>query len=402
MIKKSYKMQKVRYDIRGVLAQKAREIESHGNKVIKLNIGNPGAFNFEGPSQIIEKIQEGLPQSVGYSDSNGLEFAKKAILEHHKRRGDQQVSLEGIFIGNGVSELIAMSLQALLNPGDEILIPSPDYPLWTASVVLNQGQPVHYLCDENNQWNPDLSDIEKKITEKTKGIVLINPNNPTGAVYDRSILLGFLEIARKHNLVVFSDEIYEKILFDGREHIPSASLSEDIPIITFGGLSKNHRLAGFRMGWISLSGPWEEKGADYLEGLQTLSSLRLCPNVPMQYGIPEALKDETLTPLLQKNGRLFEQRNLAHRILESIPGVSCVKPEGSLYLFPKIDTHKYKIENDREFLLDFLIKEHVLLVPGTGFNWKEMDHFRVVFLAQESILEDALTRLERYLRSRAS
>jgi alanine-synthesizing transaminase len=400
-IMKSAKLDKVCYDIRGPLLKAANAMEEQGHKIIKLNIGNPAPFGFEAPQEILSDIAFNLPNAVGYSDSKGIFSARKAVLQYYQQKGmTEVVNVNDVYIGNGVSELIVMSMQALLNTGDEMLIPMPDYPLWTASVNLAGGQAVHYKCDEENHWYPDIADMEAKITAHTRGIVIINPNNPTGSVYPRHILVQIVELARKHDLILFADEIYDKIIYDGIEQVSVATLAPDLLCITFNGLSKSHRVAGFRSGWMLISGN-KSKAGDYIEGLDMLASMRLCANVQAQYAIQTALGGyQSINDLIRPGGRFYEQRNIAWQMLNEIPGVSCVKPEGALYCFPRLDPKVYPIEDDTQFMLDLLKAEKVLLVQGTGFNWPTPDHFRVVFLPAESELKEAMTRIGRFLASR--
>jgi alanine-synthesizing transaminase len=400
-IGKSAKLDKVCYDIRGPLLKAANAMEEQGHKIIKLNIGNPAPFGFESPQEILSDISLNLPNAVGYSDSKGIFSARKAVLQYYQQKGMQDaVNVNDVYIGNGVSELIVMSMQALLNTGDEMLIPMPDYPLWTASVNLAGGQAVHYKCDEENHWYPDIADMEAKITAHTRGIVIINPNNPTGSVYPRHILQQMVDLARKHDLILFADEIYDKIIYDGIEQVSVATLAPDLLCITFNGLSKSHRVAGFRSGWMLISG--NKKNAEsYIEGLDMLSSMRLCANVPAQYAIQTALGGyQSINDLTRSGGRFYEQRNIAWQMLNEIPGVSCVKPEGALYCFPRLDPKVYPIEDDTNFMLELLKAEKVLLVQGTGFNWPTPDHFRVVFLPAESELKEAMTRIGRFLATK--
>ncbi len=398
-IKKSEKLLNVCYDIRGPVLKAANAMEEQGHRIIKLNIGNPAPFGFEAPQEILADVIANLPNAIGYCESKGLFAARKAIVQYYQQRGLFGVDVGDVYIGNGVSELIVMAMQALLNPGDEMLIPAPDYPLWTAAVSLSSGTPVHYLCDEENHWYPDLEDMEKKITPNTRGIVVINPNNPTGAVYPRHILEGIVALARKHNLVLFADEIYDKILYDDAVHVCLATLASDLLTVTFNGLSKSYRVAGFRSGWLMVSGS-KDQAKDYIEGLDMLASMRLCANVQAQYAIQTALGGyQSINDLIKPGGRLYEQRDLAVEMLNAIPGVSCVKPEGALYLFPRLDPKVYPIANDQEFILELLKAEKVLLVQGTGFNWPTPDHFRVVFLPNKEDLKEAITRLARFLEA---
>ncbi len=379
-IKKSSKLDDVCYEIRGPIVEEAARLEEEGYQILKLNTGNPGAFGFNAPDEILHDMIINLNKAQGYSMSKGIFSARKAVMQYYQQWGLTEIKVNDIYIGNGVSELIQMAMQGLLNQGDEVLIPSPDYPLWTAAVNLSGGKAVHYICDEQSEWNPDIEDIKSKITPKTKGIVVINPNNPTGAVYDRHILEQIAALAQEHELIIYSDEIYDKILYDGLKHIPMATLADDILCVTFGGLSKNYRAAGFRSGWMVLSG--KLKGAEsYIEGLSMLSNMRLCANVPAQYGIQTALGGyQSINDLVKEGGRLYEQRNYIWEAINDIPGLSCTKPKGALYVFPKIDIKKFNIKDDAKFVLDFLLAKHVQVVQGTGFNWAQPDHFRLVFL----------------------
>ncbi|AMG29764.1 pyridoxal phosphate-dependent aminotransferase [Grimontia hollisae] len=393
----STKLDNVCYDIRGPIMKEAKRLEEEGHKILKLNIGNPAPFGFDAPDEILVDVIRNLPTSQGYCDSKGIYSARKAVVQHYQKRGMLELDVEDVYLGNGVSELIVMAMQALLNSGDELLVPSPDYPLWTAAVSLSGGKPVHYLCDEASDWYPDLDDIKAKITPNTKGIVLINPNNPTGAVYSRDFLMQIAEIARQHNLIIFADEIYDKILYDGAQHHSIAPLAPDVFCVTFSGLSKSYRVCGFRSGWMILSGP-RHLAKGYISGLDMLASMRLCANVPMQHAIQTALGGyQSINELILPGGRLLEQRDKAHELLNQIPGISCVKPKGALYLFPKIDTKKYSIHNDEKMMLDFLLQEKVLMVHGTGFNWHKPDHFRIVSLPRVDDLEVAIGRFERFL-----
>lgn len=395
---KSYKLNNVCYDIRGPVLEEAQKLEEEGFNIIKLNVGNPSPFGLEAPDEIIHDVIFNLKKAQGYCDSKGIFPARKAIMQYYQAKGILDVQIEDIYIGNGVSELIVMTMQGLLNNGDEILLPAPDYPLWTAAVNLAGGTPVHYICDEAQDWLPDIDDIRGKVTEKTKGIVIINPNNPTGAVYPLEILEEIVKIARENELIIFADEIYEKIIYDENlEHISAATLADDILIVTLNGLSKSHRIAGFRAGWMMLSGN-KAGAADYIEGLNMLAAMRLCSNVPSQYAIQTSLGGyQSIDDLVLVGGRLREQRDCACEMINSIPGLSCVKPGAALYLFPKIDTRKFNIKNDEKFILDFLLQQKVLLVQGTAFNWPEPDHFRIVFLPRKEELEDALKRLDHFL-----
>lgn len=396
-IKKSEKLENVCYDIRGPVLRAATAMEEQGHKIIKLNIGNPAPFGFEAPQEIINDVARNLPNAIGYSDSKGIFQARKAVFQYYQQKGLFSVDVNDIYIGNGVSELIVMSMQGLLDNGDEMLVPMPDYPLWTAAVNLSGGKAVHYKCDEENGWYPDIADMEAKITHHTRGIVVINPNNPTGAVYPRHVLEQIVALARKHDLILFADEIYDKIVYDDIQHIPLCTLAPDLLCITFNGLSKSYRIAGFRSGWMMVSGD-KSKAGDYIEGLDMLASMRLCANVQAQYAIQTALGGyQTINDLIRPGGRLYEQRNLAWQMLNEIPGVSCVKPEGALYCFPRLDPAIYPVEDDEQLMLDLLRAEKVLLVQGTGFNWPTPDHFRVVFLPTENELREAITRLGRFL-----
>jgi len=378
---KSKKLENVCYEIRGPLLREAKRLEEEGYTIIKLNSGNPPAFGINAPDEIIHDALLNIRSAQAYGDAKGLFAARKAIMQRCQLVGIEDVQIEDIYVGNGVSEMIMMAMQGLLNNGDEMLVPSPDYPLWTAAINLSGGTPVHYMNDEASDWNPDLKDMESKITSRTRGIVVINPNNPTGAVYHKDILLKIVELAEKHNLIIYADEIYDQILYDGAKHIPLASLSNDVLFVTFNGLSKSHRIPGLRAGWMIVSGK-KHVAQDYTsEGLDTLANMRMCGNMVAQFTIQTALGGhQSLTQLISPGGRLYEQRKAAYESFKAIPGISCVKPMGALYLFPKIDVKKYKIHDDQKFLLDFLLEKKVLLVQGTGFNWKAPDHFRVVFL----------------------
>jgi alanine-synthesizing transaminase len=372
-------------------------MEEEGHKIIKLNIGNVGVFGFDPPEEIQLDMIRNLSNASAYSDSKGIFAARKAIMQYCQEKGIQGVALDDVYTGNGVSELIVLSMNALLNDGDEVLVPAPDYPLWTAAVSLSSGTPVHYLCDESKDWAPDLNDLRKKITPRTKAIVVINPNNPTGAIYSKEVLLEMVKIAREHGLILFADEIYDKMLYDAEKHISLASLSTDVVTITFNGLSKNYRSCGYRAGWMVVSGD-KEMVRDYIEGLNMLASMRLCANVPGQYAIQTALGGyQSINDLVGKGGRLAKQRDLAWKLITDIPGVTCVKPKSALYLFPKLDPEIYPIEDDQQFVADLLKEEKVLLVQGSGFNWGKPDHFRVVFLPHEDVLTEAIGRLARFL-----
>ncbi|HTJ96189.1 MAG TPA: pyridoxal phosphate-dependent aminotransferase [Rhodocyclaceae bacterium] len=394
---KSTKLANVCYDIRGPVMVRAKQMEEDGQRIIKLNIGNPAPFGFTAPDEIVQDIIHNLFDASGYSDSKGMFAARKAIMHYTQEKKIVGVQVDDIYIGNGVSELIVMAMNALLNAGDEVLVPAPDYPLWTAAISLSGGTARHYLCDENNGWLPDLDDIRAKITPKTRAIVVINPNNPTGAVYPDDVLQGLVDIAREHGLIVYADEIYDKVLYDGVTHTSIASLAEDVLFITFGGLSKNYRAAGFRAGWLIVSGD-KRRGLDYIEGLNMLASMRLCANVPAQFGIQTALGGyQSIHDLTLPTGRLGKQRDLAYELLTAIPGVTCVKPQGAMYLFPRLDPKIYPIKDDQSFILELLETEKVLLVQGSGFNWPYPDHFRVVFLPNVDDLTEAIGRIARFL-----
>ncbi len=396
---KSNKLANVCYDIRGPVLKHAKRLEDEGQRILKLNIGNPAAFGFEAPEEILQDVIRNLPTAQGYSDSKGLFSARKAIMQYYQQKNVEGVGIEDIYLGNGVSELIVIALQALLNNNDEVLIPAPDYPLWTASTSLAGGKPVHYICDEQAGWLPDIDDMRAKITSNTKAIVIINPNNPTGAVYSKEVLLDIMELARQHNLVVFADEIYDKILYDGAVHTCAASLAPDVLCLTFNGLSKSYRVAGFRSGWVVVSGP-KHRARSYIEGLDILSNMRLCANVPAQHAIQTALGGyQSINDLVLPNGRLLEQRNRTWELLNDIPGVSCVKPMGALYAFPKIDPKVCPIHNDEKFVLDLLLSEKLLVVQGTAFNWPWPDHFRVVTLPRVDDLEQAIGRIGNFLKT---
>jgi len=396
-ILKSQKLDNVCYDIRGPVLELAQRMEEEGHKIIKLNIGNVGVFGFDPPEEIQLDMIRNLSNASAYSDSKGIFAARKAIMQYCQEKGIQGVTLDDVYTGNGVSELIVLSMNALLNDGDEVLVPAPDYPLWTAAVSLSGGTPVHYLCDESKEWAPDLNDLRKKITPRTKAIVVINPNNPTGAIYSKEVLLELTQIARENDLILFADEIYDKMLYDEEKHISLASLSTDVVTITLNGLSKNYRSCGYRAGWMVVSGD-KEMVRDYIEGLNMLASMRLCANVPGQYAIQTALGGyQSINDLVAEGGRLAKQRDLAWKLITDIPGVTCVKPKSALYLFPKLDPEMYPIEDDQQFVADLLKEEKVLLVQGSGFNWSKPDHFRVVFLPHEDVLKEAISRLARFL-----
>lgn len=396
-IKKSTKLEHVCYDIRGPVLETAKRMEEEGLIITKLNIGNPAPFGFDAPDEIMQDVIMNLRNAQGYADSNGLFAARKAIMQYCQQKEIYNVQINDIFTGNGASELIVMAMQGLLNNGDEILIPSPDYPLWTAAVNLAGGTAVHYVCDEQADWNPDVEDIKRKLSPRTKGIVVINPNNPTGALYSTETLQEIVDFAEEHKLIVFSDEIYDKVLYDDNEHVSTASLSDKVLFITFNGLSKSHRIAGFRAGWMVISGN-KKVAVDYVEGLNILSNMRLCSNVPAQFAIQTALGGyQSLTELLIPGGRLRRQRDCIFEMLNAIPGVSCTKPKGAFYVFPKIDIKKFNIKDDRQFVLDFLVQKKVLLVQGTGFNWPDPDHFRIVFLPSVHELTSAVNKLAQFL-----
>lgn len=376
---------------------RARKMEEEGQKIIKLNIGNLAPFGFDSPEEIQQDMIRNLPNSAGYSDSKGIFAARKAVMHYTQEQGIKGVVLDDIYLGNGASELIVMATNGLLNDGDEMLIPAPDYPLWTAAVSLSGGTPVHYLCDENNGWMPDLADIQRKITPKTKGIVIINPNNPTGALYSDALLKDMVKIAREHGLVIFADEVYDKVLYDGVKHTALASLSQDVLTLTFNSLSKSHRSCGYRAGWMVVSGD-KRQAQDYIEGLTILSNLRLCANVPGQWAIQTALGGyQSIRDLVAEGGRLKKQRDLAYELITAIPGISCVKPNAALYMFPKLDPQIYPITDDQDFFLQLLEETRVMLVQGTGFNWHSPDHFRIVFLPHEDDLRDAIGRVAQFL-----
>jgi alanine-synthesizing transaminase len=398
-ILKSRKLKNVCYEIRGPLLKEAKRLEEEGHTIIKLNSGNPPVFGINAPDEIIHDVIINIRSAQAYGDSKGLFAARKAIMQQCQIKGIEDVQIDDIYVGNGVSEMIMMAMQGLLNNGDEMLVPSPDYPLWTAAIHLSGGKAVHYICDEKADWNPDLKDMESKITSKTRGIVVINPNNPTGAVYEKDVLLKIIEMAEKHDLIMFTDEIYDQILYDDAKHIPLASLSKDVLFVTFNGLSKSHRIPGMRAGWMIVSGN-KQMAQDYMtEGLDTLSNMRMCGNMPAQFTIQTALGGyQSLAELTSHGGRLYEQRTAAYESFKSIPGITCVKPKGTLYLFPKIDVKKYNIHDDQKFLLDFLLEKKVLMVQGTGFNWPAPDHFRVVFLPAVEEIRSVAERMADFLK----
>ena len=396
-IHKSKKLADVCYDIRGPVLEKSRQMEEEGHKIIKLNIGNLAVFGFDPPDEIVQDMIRNLHNAAGYTDSKGMFAPRKAIMHYTQSKKIADVTIDDIYIGNGASELIVMGMNALLNNGDEVLVPAPDYPLWTAAVSLSGGKPVHYVCDEQSGWLPDIEDIKKKITSNTKAIVVINPNNPTGALYPVEVLQQIVEVARQHQLIVFADEIYDKTLYDEAEHVSIASLADDVLFLTLNGLSKNYRACGFRSGWMVVSG--EKKHArDYIEGLNMLASMRLCANAPGQYAIQTALGGyQSIQDLVGPGGRLLRQRDLAHKLLTDIPGVTCVKPKAALYMFPRLDPKMYPIADDQQFAYELLAEEKVLIVQGTGFNWIAPDHFRVVFLPNTDDLTEAFGRIARFL-----
>lgn len=378
---------------------RARQMEEDGQKIIKLNIGNLAVFGFDAPEEIQQDMIRNLPNSAGYSDSKGIFGARKAVMHETQRQGIKGVGLEDIYLGNGASELIVMATNGLLDDGDELLLPAPDYPLWTAAVSLSGGTPIHYMCDEANGWMPNIDDIRKKITPHTKGIVVINPNNPTGALYSDNFLLEIIALAREHGLVIFADEVYDKVLYDGVKHTPIASLSTDVLTLTFNSLSKSYRSCGYRAGWLIVSGD-KKPAADYIEGLNMLSNMRLCANVPGQWAIQTALGGyQSINDLVGEGGRLRKQRDMAYELITAIPGVTCVKPQAALYLFPRLDPKVYPIEDDQQFFLEMLQDTKVMLVQGTGFNWPNPDHFRVVFLPHEDELREAITRMAKFLEN---
>ena len=398
-VQKSTKLANVCYDIRGPIMDAARQMEEEGHKIIRLNIGNLAVFGFDAPEEIQRDMIRNLPGSAGYSDSKGIFGARKAVMHETQTQGIAGVTLDDIYLGNGASELIVLATNALLNDGDELLLPMPDYPLWTAAVSLSGGTPVHYLCDEANGWMPNLEDIQRKITARTKGIVVINPNNPTGALYTTELLKSIVLLARQHGLVIFADEVYDKVLYDGAKHTAIASLSQDVLTLTFNSLSKSYRSCGYRAGWMIVSGD-KKPAADYIEGLDMLSNMRLCANVPGQWAIQTALGGyQSINELVGEGGRLRRQRDLAYELITAIPGVTCVKPSAALYMFPRLDPKIYPIADDRQFFLALLQETRVMLVQGTGFNWPQPDHFRIVFLPHEDDLREAINRIARFLSS---
>ena len=398
-IQKSSKLANVLYDIRGPIMDAARQMEDEGQKIIKLNIGNLAVFGFDAPEEIQQDMIRNLPNSAGYSDSKGIFGARKAVMHYTQQQGIAGVTLDDIYLGNGASELITMATNTLLDNGDELLLPMPDYPLWTAATSLSGGTPVHYLCDEANNWMPNLDDIRAKITPRTKGIVVINPNNPTGVVYTDALLLEIVAIAREHGLVILADEVYDKVLYDGVKHTAMGSLSTDVLTLTFNSLSKSYRSCGYRAGWMVVSGN-KKVATDYIEGLNMLSNMKLCSNVPGQWAIQTALGGyQSINDLVCEGGRLRRQRDLAYELITAIPGVTCVKPQAALYMFPRLDPKMYPIQDDRQFFLEVLQETRVMLVQGTGFNWPQPDHFRIVFLPHEDDLREAIGRVAKFLES---
>jgi alanine-synthesizing transaminase len=397
VVSQASRLADVRYDIRGPVLRRARQLEADGHQILKLNLGNPAPFGMVAPDAVVQQVAASVVDSQGYSDARGIAPAREAVARYYDRIGVPNVTPDDVFLGNGVSELIVMSLQALLNPGDEVLVPSPDYPLWTGAINLCGGRAVHYRCAEDLGWNPDTEHVRAQVSDRTRAIVIINPNNPTGAVYSRQTVTELLDIARRHGLLVLTDEIYDQILYDGAQHYCAAALAPDLPVLTLGGMSKTYRLAGFRSGWLVVSGP-KDPIAEYLDGLELLANMRLCPNVPAQHAIPAALDGGIdITPLLRAGGRLYDQRDRAWELLSAIPGVDCYKPAGALYLFPRLDPEVHKISDDQKMVIDLLEQQHLLLSHGTGFNLPSADHLRVVFLASVPVLEDAVGRLATFL-----
>ena len=396
-IHKSAKLANVLYDVRGPIVDAAKQMEDEGQKIIKLNIGNLAPFGFQPPEEIVQDMIRNLPDSAGYSDSKGIFSARKAVMHYTQEQGIEGVTIDDIYLGNGASDLIGMAANALLSEGDEMLVPAPDYPLWTAVASLSGGKPVHYLCDEANGWMPNLDDIRAKVTSRTKAIVVINPNNPTGALYSNELLLGIIEIAREHNLVIMADEVYDKVLYDGVKHTALASLATDVLTLTFNSLSKAYRSCGFRAGWMVISGD-KESARDYIEGINMLANIKLGSNVPGQYAIQTALGGyQSIHDLVKEGGRLRRQRDLAYELISAIPGVSCVKPQAALYMFPRLDPKMYPIQDDRQFFMEVLRATRVMLVQGSGFNYPDNQHFRIVFLPHEDDLRDAIRRLAEFL-----
>lgn len=396
-ILKSHKLDHVCYDIRGPVLARSKQLEEEGHKIIKMNIGNPAAFGFDAPDEITQDVIRNMSKASGYTESHGFFEPRKSIMQYTQEKEIKNVDVDDIIIGNGVSELIVMAMQGLINNGDEVLIPMPDYPLWTAAVTLAGGKPIHYECNETDSWYPDLDDIKSKITKNTKALVVINPNNPTGSLYPKNVLEAIVKVARENNLIVFADEIYDKVIYENKKHISIASLADDVVFVTMNGLSKNYRACGYRAGWLILSGD-KKKAKDYMDGLNMLASMRLCSNVPGQLAIQTALGGyQSINDLVAEGGRLYRQRETAYELITSIPGVSCVKPDAAMYLFPKLDPAIYKIKDDQKLVLDLLLSKKVLLVQGSGFNWKDSQHFRVVFLPSEDDLKLAITRIEEFL-----
>ena len=395
-LSQSRKLANVCYDIRGPVLEHAKRLEDEGHLILKLNIGNPAPFGFDAPEEILQDVIHNLPAAQGYCDSKGLLSARRAVVQYHQGKGVEDIDVADVYLGNGVSELIVMAMQAMLDDGDEVLIPAPDYPLWTAAVSLSGGTPVHYLCDESADWSPDLDDLEAKIGPRTKAVVVINPNNPTGTVYSDELLRGIAELARRHNLMVLADEVYDRIVYDGATHHHIGALAPDVVCLTFAGLSKSHRVAGFRSGWLVASGP-RDHAKDYLEGLTMLAGMRLCPNGPAQHAIEAALGDDSIDALVADGGRLARQRDRAWQVLNEIPGVSCVKPRGALYAFARIDLGVHRIHDDEKFVYDLLLREKIHIVQGTGFNWDRPDHFRIITLPEADELETAIRRIGRFL-----
>lgn len=398
-IEKSSKLAKVYYEIRGAVLREAKRMEEDGHRILKLHIGNPAPFGFEAPEDILKDVIHNLPTAQGYDDAKGIYSARVAVMQYYQQKGLRNIEIDDIYIGNGVSELIVMAMQGLLNNGDEVLVPMPDYPLWTAAVNLSGGNAVHYVCDEKADWYPDVADMESKINENTRALVLINPNNPTGAVYNKDLLLDVIELARNHKLIIFSDEIYDKILFDGVSHTSIATLTDDIFVVTLGGLSKNYRIAGFRSGWMVLSGA-KYLAEGYIEGLDILAAMRMCANVPCQHAIQTALGGyQSINDLINPGGRLKVQRDVAYQMLADIPGVSVKKPDGAMYLFARLDQKKFNIKDDEKMMMDLLRQEKMLLVQGSAFNMKTPEYFRLVFLPHQDVLKDAISRLGRFFES---
>ena len=401
MLAQSKRLAGVTYDIRGRVLAEAGHLEEEGHRILKLHLGNPATFGFEAPEALLRDVVHGLPSSQGYCESKGLLAARRSVVQHLQQSGVEGLDTEDVYLGNGVSELIGLSLQALLDPGDQVLIPAPDYPLWTAAATLAGGEPVHYPCDEAQGWIPDLDALAARITDATRAIVVINPNNPTGAVYPRAVLERIAAIAAERGLLLLSDEIYDQIVYDEAEHVPMATVAPDQLCLSFGGLSKNYRLAGFRCGWLTVTGP-KQTAAGYIEGLDLLANLRLCPNVPAQHAVQAALGGlQDVDELIRPGGRLHEQRLRAWELLNEIPGVTCVKPEGAVYVFPRLDPEVYEVEDDEQLVLDLLREEKMLVMQGTGFNWLAHDHLRLVTLPRTEVLEDAIERLGRFLQTQA-